>query len=228
MYILFRFIAMIIGYAFGLIQSGYIIGKLYKIDIREHGSGSSGATNMTRTLGKLPGLITFVIDVFKPIAAYLVTSAIFSAVDDKEVYKIICLYACAATVIGHIYPFYLKFRGGKGVASFAGMAIIFSFGIPSCPESFPAAVVAISLFALIVAVSKYVSLGSICAVFTLWLMHVIFGQSGKLYFETGSIVLYEWYALLGVIVIIIIAKHSANIKRLIKGNENKLSFGSKK
>lgn len=228
MYILFRFIAIVIGYAFGLIQTGYIIGKLYKIDIREHGSGSAGATNMTRTLGKLPGLITFVVDVLKPMAAYLLTAAIFVAVDDKEIYKILCLYASVSTIIGHIFPFYLNFRGGKGVASLAGMAIIFSFGPPSSVSAFPAAVLALSLFILIVAVTKYVSLGSVCAAFALFLLNVIFGQSGKLYFETGSIVLKEWYALLAVVVLVIIFKHSTNIKRLIKGTENKLSFKSKK
>ena len=224
MYILFRIIAIVIGYAFGLIQSGYIIGKIYKIDIREHGSGNSGATNMTRTLGAGPGLITFLMDVFKPMAAYLLTALIFMAVDDKEVYKIICLYACIATVIGHIYPFYLNFKGGKGVASLGGMAIIFVAGTPSCAEALPTVIVPLSLFILIVAVTKYVSLGSIGAAIALYLFHLIFGANGKLYFAPDSVVLKEWYALLGVIILVIIAKHFSNIKRLIKGNENKLSF----
>lgn len=227
MYILFRFIAIIIGYAFGLIQTGYFIGKIYKIDIREHGSGSAGATNMTRTLGKWPGAVTFVVDVLKPMGAYLLTAAIFSAVGDPEVYKILCLYAAVATVIGHIYPFYLGFRGGKGVASIGGMAIIFVAGVPSCASALPTVIIALSLFILIVAVTKYVSLGSICAVITLFLLHLILGQSGKLIFEVGSIVLYEWYALLLIIVFVIVAKHFSNIKRLIKGTENKLNLSKK-
>lgn len=228
MYILFRFIAIIIGYAFGLIQTGYFIGKLYKIDIREHGSGSSGATNMTRTLGKWPGVVTLIVDVIKPMGAYLLTALIFSGVDDVELYKILCLYAAIATVIGHIYPFYLGFKGGKGVATTGGMAIIFAAGIPSCASAWPAVIIALSVFILIVAVTKYVSLGSVCAAITLFLMHLILGQSGKLTFETGSIVLYEWYALLFIIVLVIVAKHGSNIKRLINGTENKLNLKKSK
>lgn len=228
MYILFRFIAIIIGYAFGLIQTGYFIGKLYKIDIREHGSGSSGATNMTRTLGKWPGVVTLIVDVIKPMGAYLLTALIFSGVDDVELYKILCLYAAIATVIGHIYPFYLGFKGGKGVATTGGMAIIFAAGIPSCASAWPAVIIALSVFILIVAVTKYVSLGSVCAAITLILMHLILGQSGKLTFETGSIVLYEWYALLFIIVLVIVAKHGSNIKRLINGTENKLNLKKSK
>lgn len=228
MYILFRLIAIVIGYAFGLIQTGYFIGKMYKIDIREHGSGSSGATNMTRTLGKWPGIITLLVDVLKPMGAYLLTAAIFSGVDDPELYKILCLYAAVSTVIGHIFPCYLGFRGGKGVATTGGMAIIFAAGIPSCTAAWPTVIIALSVFILIVAVTKYVSLGSVCAATTLFLMHLIFGQSGKLNFEIGSTVLYEWYALLFIVLLVIIAKHSSNIKRLIKGTENKLSFSKKK
>lgn len=228
MYILFRFIAIIIGYAFGLIQTGYFIGKLYKIDIREHGSGSAGATNMTRTLGKWPGVVTLIVDVVKPMGAYLLTAAIFSSIDDHELYKILCMYAAVATVIGHIYPFYLGFRGGKGVATTGGLAIIFAAGVPSCSAAWPTVIIALSVFILIVAVTKYVSLGSICAAATLFFMHLIFGQSGKLVFETGSIVLYEWYALMLIVVLVVVAKHGSNIKRLINGTENKLNLSKSK
>ena len=228
MYILFRFIAIIIGYAFGLIQTGYFIGKIYKIDIREHGSGSSGATNMTRTLGKWPGVVTLVVDVLKPMGAYLLTAAVFSGIEDIELYKILCLYAAVATIIGHIYPFYLGFRGGKGVATTGGMAIIFAAGVPSCTSAWPTVVIALSVFILVVAVTKYVSLGSICAAITLFLMNLILGQSGKLFFEQGSIVLYEWYALLLITVLVVIAKHGSNIRRLLSGTENKLSLSKKK
>lgn len=224
MYIIFRFIAILIGYAFGLIQTGYIIGKFHKIDIREYGSGSSGATNMTRTLGKLPGIATLVVDILKPMGAYLVASLCFSNVSDMELYKILCLYAACSTIIGHIFPFYLGFRGGKGVASLGGVAIIFAFGTPSCASSIPTFVIALFLFILIVAVTKYVSLGSVSAVFVLWLLHLIFGQCGKLIFEPGSVVLYEWYTLLGFTGLIVILKHTGNIRRLINGTENKLNL----
>lgn len=227
MNVIFRIIACIIGYCFGLIQSGYIIGKLYKIDIREHGSGNSGATNMTRTLGAGPGLITFIMDVGKPMAAYLISALAFMSVSDKEVYKIICLYACVATVIGHIYPFYLKFKGGKGVASIGGMAIIFVAGMPSCPEAVLTVIIPLSIFVVVVAITKYVSLGSILAVISLFIFHIAYGLSGNLFFAPDSPVLVEWFIILGLMGILIIAKHFTNIKRLLNGTENKLNFKKK-
>ena len=227
MYILFRMIALVIGYAFGLIETGYILGKLKKIDIRNYGSGNYGATNASRTLGLGFGLLTFFVDCLKPVFAYLLTSAIFMSVSDADAYKIICMYAAAGAILGHIYPFYLNFKGGKGVSSLGGLAIIFVFGPPAHHAAWPTILIPILILILIVAVTGFVSLGSICASLVLVLMNLILGENGRLIFAAGSHYLKEWYIMLVVIVIIIIAKHAPNIKRLINKNENKLYFKKK-
>jgi len=109
-------ITMLIGYAFGCIQSAYLISKsVKKIDIREHGSGNAGASNVTTTLGLKYGVLVGLIDVLKGLAAVLVVKALFPG-DINLAYL-----AGIMAVLGHIFPFYQKFRGGKGVATLVGM-----------------------------------------------------------------------------------------------------------
>ena len=120
--ILARLISILIGYLFGLFETGYFYGKMYGIDIRKQGSGNSGATNTLRTLGKKAGIITCLGDILKTVLAVIVARAIF-----KDRYPdgvmLLGLYAGFGAVLGHNFPFYLKFKGGKGVACTGGTVL---------------------------------------------------------------------------------------------------------
>ena len=115
-----RIICLLIGYAFGLFQTSYIYGRTKGIDIREHGSGNAGTTNALRTLGKKAGAITLAGDCIKCILAVLTVRLIFGA-SHPEMLKLLTVYAAAGTILGHNFPLYLGFRGGKGIAATAGL-----------------------------------------------------------------------------------------------------------
>ncbi|MBN1581475.1 MAG: glycerol-3-phosphate 1-O-acyltransferase PlsY [Anaerolineae bacterium] len=107
-----------IGYLLGCIQTAYLLGRLIgKIDIRQHGSGNAGASNATTTLGWKYGIITALVDVFKGTAAVLVAKAIYPGLPEPA------YIAGIAAILGHMFPFYMKFRGGKGVAALVGMML---------------------------------------------------------------------------------------------------------
>ena len=130
-----RIVCILIGYAFGLFQSGYLLGKLHGIDIRKEGSGNSGTTNALRVMGVKAGLLVFAGDVIKLFAAAFVTHLIFSPGRWHEPYSmILILYTAIGAVLGHNYPFYLSFKGGKGIAVTA--AVRRSADHPSLPGGF--------------------------------------------------------------------------------------------
>ena len=185
---LYRIICLIIGYIFGLIQTAYIYGEIKHIDIREHGSGNAGTTNALRTLGKKAGLITFLGDTLKPVAAMAICYFIFRDRAPESV-KALILYAGAGAMMGHVFPVYLGFRGGKGIATLGGVGIFFSclsgiwFALP----------ISIIIFILIVAVTKYVSLGSIIMLVSYLVQLIIYGQLGICKVEVPY--LYECYGI---------------------------------
>ena len=117
-----RVVSLVIGYVLGLIQTGYFYGKFHGVDLRKHGSGNSGATNTLRVMGKTAGLIVLFGDLMKSFAACLIVRLLFSSAN-PEMTLLYVLYAGAGAVLGHDFPFYLKFKGGKGVASTSGMII---------------------------------------------------------------------------------------------------------
>lgn len=213
--ILFRILAVIIGYIFGLFQTGYIYGKTQGIDIREHGSGNSGSTNTLRTLGIKAGLITFAGDLLKAMAAMLVTWLIFRSFAGDWT-KVLCLYAGFGAVLGHNFPFYLKFKGGKGIACTAGVVI----GI--CWQAAPLCFLA---FILIVLFTRYVSLGSIVGVFLFLVQVFVMYFYGFLDLETNYAI--EFVIVAACFTIMGIWRHHANINRLLHGTENKISFSKK-
>ncbi len=208
-----RIISILIGYACGLFQTAYIYGRINHIDIRNHGSGNAGTTNALRTLGKKAGILTFLGDFIKPMAAALFVWLLFRGNKDVRVLE---TYAGLGAILGHIFPFYLKFRGGKGIATIAGVSTVFCFR-GGCLYVIP---VMMLFFAVVVAVTRYVSVGSICAVLACFAWIVIEGQRGAIAMSRSQ--LYEAYALIAVYTLIAIAKHRANIKRLLKGTENKI------
>lgn len=208
-----RIICLVIGYGMGLFQTGYIYGKMHNIDIRKHGSGNAGTTNALRVLGKKAGLIVFLGDAFKTIFACLIARVIFS---DNPNTDMLVLYAGFGAILGHNFPFYLNFKGGKGIAATAG--ILASMDWRMC-------VVCGTIFILTVLITRYVSLGSILVVISFFIMAMVFGNAGD--YRISEACLPEFYALAGVIMVMAIWRHKANISRLLNGTENKLWGGKK-
>jgi glycerol-3-phosphate acyltransferase PlsY len=193
----------------GSIPFSIIAGKLYKgIDIREYGSGNAGATNTFRVLGKNAGIPVLILDILKGFSAiYLTSFTDFQA--GTEQYINLQLSYGIASVLGHIFPIYVGFRGGKGVATILGFMI----------AVFPmASLCSIIVFVFSLISSKYVSLSSILA-------SLVFPIG--VYFFTANLI--PTLIIFSVFVpILLIATHQTNIERLIQGEENKVTFFSKK
>lgn len=187
---------------FGLILSGVFGGT----DVRKAGSGNIGATNVARVVGPLAGILTLTLDTAKGAAAVLIAERISN---DNATWMMI---AALAALVGHCYPVWLKFKGGKGVATAAGV-----FGA-LCPLACLAAVI---LFVLIVIFWRYVSLGSISAaaampllIYSLWAPH----HAPPLVITIGTLA----------VALLVIYKHNGNLQRLVAGVEPKFSFSKKK
>ena len=117
-----RLICVLIGYAFGLIQTGYIYGKAYHVDIRKKGSGNAGTTNALRTMGWRAGAVTFLGDCFKCVFAVAAVSMIYGKIH-ADIFPLLTMYTGMGVILGHNFPFYLQFKGGKGIAATAGLLI---------------------------------------------------------------------------------------------------------
>ena len=117
-----RIICLLIGYAFGLIQTGYIYGKMKGVDIRKEGSGNAGSTNALRTMGIKAGLVTLLGDCFKCVFAVVTVYLIYGKTY-ADIFPLLAMYAGMGAVLGHNYPFYLNFKGGKGIAATAGLIL---------------------------------------------------------------------------------------------------------
>lgn len=204
-----RLVCIAIGYVCGLFQTSYIYGKAHGIDIRDYGSGNAGTTNALRTLGRKAGAITFLGDCFKCVVAVLIVWLIFGKTQGEN-FKLLGLYAAAGTILGHNFPFYLKFRGGKGIATTAGLLFSFDWRLM---------LVALAVFLLVFFTTHYVSLGSLM-VYVVFVGGLFFmGQTGQFDMEPARI--YEMYGLGLFLAGLAVWKHRANIVRLIHGNENK-------
>lgn len=204
-----RIICLLIGYCFGLFQTAFIYGKMHGIDIREYGSGNAGTTNALRVLGTKAGLIVFAGDVIKCMLAMGICFALFASSHPQEAY-LLKLYGAAGAILGHNFPFYLKFKGGKGIAATAGLILAFH------PYFIPMGVI---LFFGIFLTTHYVSLGSLLVYAGLMIEMVICGQLGV--FEAPSQILLEMYAVAAFLTIMAYYKHRENIKRLLAGKERK-------
>lgn len=193
-------LCIFLGYFVGCFSTGFIIGKMKKVDIRQYGSKSSGTTNALRTLGPKAGILTLLGDMLKAIIAIVLVR--FLLFPDKDYVSLLSLYTGLGVVIGHNYPIWLKFQGGKGIASTAGAFIaidplIVPFGLP--------------VFVISVAITRYVSVGSlfIALMFPTW---IAIRNPGNIHMLLVALV----YTVLAFI------KHRSNIKRIINGTENKL------
>lgn len=204
-----RVICLIIGYVFGLFQTAFIYGKLHGIDIREHGSGNAGTTNTLRVLGTKAGLIVLAGDIIKCILAIVISGLIFGDSHPEEIY-LLKLYAAAGAILGHNFPFYLHFRGGKGIAATAGL--ILSFHIAFLPMG---VIIFFGTFFL----THYVSLGSLLVYAGLMIEMVVAGQMGL--FGASQAILNEMYIVTAFLTVLAYYKHRENIGRLLKGVERK-------
>ena len=207
--IITRFIAVLIGYLLGCFPTGYLVGKSNGIDIRQHGSGNTGATNTLRTLGWKAAAITFFGDCAKTILSIVLANLLFK--DSGQDITVIELYAGLGAVLGHNFPFYFKFKGGKGIACTAGLAFaLFPQAVPVC----------FIVFVLCIALTKYVSLGSILMAILLMIQAFVFNYYGILGVAEGSIM--EFNILMVVLGVLAIFQHRSNIVRLLNGTENKV------
>ena len=212
-----RMICIAIGYAFGLFQTGYIYGRMHNIDIRTQGSGNAGTTNALRTMGWKAGFATFLGDLFKCVFAVLCARMIFKG-SAPELLPVLSMYAGMGAVLGHNFPFYLNFKGGKGIAATAGLIL--------STTNLKITLICYVAFILTVVITKYVSVGSM-VILTSYLICVIAHGAMGGYNVTGTN-LWEIYGIAIFLVVLGIYRHKANIQRLLSGTENKLSVGKSK
>ena len=205
-----RIICLVIGYVLGLFQTAYFYGKAHGIDIRKYGSGNSGTTNALRVLGTKAGLIVLLGDCLKCIIAVVIARLVFGASHPDMVY-LLCLYAATGAILGHNFPFYIGFKGGKGIAATAGLILSFH------PYF---VVVGVILFFGTFFTTHYVSLGSLLVYAGFMIEMVVCGQLGVFEGMTQA-QLYEMYAVAAFLTIMAYWKHRENIRRLLHGEERK-------
>lgn len=211
-----RVICLLIGYVCGLFQTAYIYGKMHGIDIRTVGSGNAGTTNALRVLGKKAGLIVFLGDVAKTVIAVVIVRLLFGTVYADSIYMLV-LYTAAGVILGHNFPFYMGFKGGKGIAATAGM--IASLG--------PWFILVEGLVFLVTFLTThYVSLGSLLVYLALVIQLVYFGQTG--FFEgMAQPALTEMYIVAFCLMAMAYWRHRSNIKKLLTGTERKTYISKK-
>jgi glycerol-3-phosphate acyltransferase PlsY len=200
-----------LGYLIGSIPTAVWVGKsFHNIDIREHGSKNAGATNTFRVLGKRYGWLVLFIDVSKGIlAACLPHFFVNMLVGYKDEFLILQLCGAFSAVVGHVFPIFANFRGGKGVATSLGIVI----GINPC-----AAIVCLAIFLVVFLSSRYVSLGAIISALCFpFISYFMINEDAR--------IMIVFTVVLGVMVIL---AHRKNIDRLWKGEENKMNLFAKK
>ena len=205
--------ALILAYLFGSIPTAVWIGlAFYKIDVREYGSGNAGATNTFRVLGKKAGIPVMMIDILK---GYTATNlAYFIGVTTTGSYHSVVFtnYELAlgiTAVMGHLFPVFAGFRGGKGIASLFGMVLAIHF---------QAALLCVVVFIIVLLITRYVSLSSIMAGFT-----YLIGVTFVFRVQITSVIIYGMF-----ICVLILVTHQKNIERLLKGKESKVNLFKKK
>ena len=200
---------ILLAYLTGSFPSAVWVGKtFYKIDVREFGSGNAGATNTFRVLGKKAGVPVLIMDVFKGWVCVNYISFLTSIPQsDEAIFEIQLAFGIAA-VIGHLFPIYTGFRGGKGIATLLGLLI----GLHAV-----AALYTVLIFVIVFIKSKYVSLASIIASVAFPILVIlIFGSTN------GSLNLFAIF-----VPILSLITHQKNIERLLRGEETKINFGKK-
>lgn len=213
---IYAVLTVILAYLLGSISFAVVFSKIFmKKDVRELGSGNAGTTNVMRTGGFKLGALTFLCDVLKGFVACLIGKLVFNTVFEKgEVWCVYGAFICGlACMLGHVFPIFFQFKGGKGIATSVGIFAVCCW---------PAIIIGLTVFALGVLLTRIVSVSSIAAAVTVVGCTMIFSFVNKP-------ALFWPQAVLAIAMgILVIAKHSENIKRLINGTEKKLTIGGKK
>ena len=200
---------ILLAYLTGAFPSAVWVGKtFYKIDVREFGSGNAGATNTFRVLGKKAGIPVLIMDIFKGWLSVNYISFLTNTPESAEAVFEIKLAFGIAAVIGHLFPIYTGFRGGKGIATLLGLLI----GLHAV-----AALYSILVFVIVFITSKYVSLGSIIASIAFPILVILILGSTNV-----SLNLFAFF-----VPILSLITHQKNIERLLRGEETKVKFGTK-
>lgn len=204
---MYEAVSILIAYLLGAVPFGLLIPKLFGIpDVRKVGSGNVGATNAWRAAGPVPGILVLICDIGKGIGAVLLVSSIPQISIEVEYLQ---LMSGLAAIIGHVFPVYLKFRGGKGVNTALGVMLTL---LPI------EALIGLTVFIITVSLSRYISLGSMlgatgffAAVLIRWSLNLT---------DIHTVFVVTAFLLM----VLILFAHRTNIKRLVQGNENRFSF----
>ncbi|MFO7612443.1 MAG: glycerol-3-phosphate 1-O-acyltransferase PlsY [Clostridia bacterium] len=191
------------GYAVGSANSAVLVGKLYKTDVRTQGSGNAGLTNTYRVLGAKAALMVLSGDILKGVVAVLFGLLLKGWAGNSAINEIFAVTAGSFAVVGHNWPVYFGFKGGKGILTTATVIFMLDWRI---------GLAGLLIFTLVVLTSRYVSLGSIIGAAAIPVAAIAFGRG------TAFIIFMVFLAMLA------IYRHKANIIRLVHGNENKLKF----
>ena len=205
-----RIICLAVGYLCGLFQTAYIYGRTKGIDIREKGSGNAGTTNTLRTFGVKAGVLVLFVDMLKCAIACLAARFIIAPYLAPDINYLLVLYAAAGAILGHNFPFYMNFRGGKGIAATAGLIICFHWSF---------FIMGVIVFFGTFFTTHYVSLGSLLVYAGFIIQIIIEGQTGV--FGMSQAALNEMYIVSAILAVMAYYKHRENIKRLLKGQERK-------
>lgn len=197
----------IIAYAIGSINFSVIFSRKFAgFDVREKGSGNAGSTNMLRSVGKKAAIITLICDILKGIVAIGIALIIGKMVADVQA-SLLVQIAGIAVVIGHTFPIFFEFRGGKGVATSLGVLIMSNWQI---------GLICLVFALILIALTQMVSVGSIAAAILYPVLTLFIPQN---YIVPGNYLIYSI-----VLAVIIVFNHRENVKRLLSGTENKISF----
>ncbi|MCB0395809.1 MAG: glycerol-3-phosphate 1-O-acyltransferase PlsY [Flavobacteriales bacterium] len=199
----FDFLPFLLAYLLGSIPTSVWVGQVfYGIDIRDHGSGNAGATNTMRILGKKAGIPVLLFDVAKGIAAVYIPFLLPQYTPGNDEFVSVQLITGLGALIGHIFPVYVGFRGGKGIATLLGVVIAMHT---------PAAMVAIVVFTVVLLITGYVSLSSIIASLSFPISLITYFQPNQ-----SAVILFSFF-----VVIMVLITHQKNLERLLRGQESK-------
>jgi len=206
-------LVLIMAYLIGSINFSILISKkMAGFDIREKGSGNAGTTNMLRTLGKKAAAITLVCDILKGVIPVLLAILIGNIAKNfgMEIYvEYLAQIAGVAAIIGHTFPIFFGFKGGKGVASSLGLLLVINWHV---------GLICLVFAILMMAFTRMVSVGSVTAAI-LFPVLIVFGVGAGHFIVAGNYIIFSI-----VLAAIVVFNHRSNIKRILSGTENKLSF----
>jgi acyl phosphate:glycerol-3-phosphate acyltransferase len=196
------FISVIMGYLFGSFQTSYILGKvLRKGDIRNYGYGNAGASNTAVSFGLKYGILVAIVDILKAVLSIMFIKYLFRTTSSTQYFAFLLYLNCIFIILGHNFPFYMKFKGGKGTASLIGALIVLDIKL---------AVIGILAIVIVTLITKYIAIGTMSLVSSFVIATIYYNYS------------IYCIAIAVLIALMSLIKHLPNIKRIINGTETKL------